>query len=159
MTFEDIVIARSYVDAYMIYWGTYKGVVIDMAEQIVTIHQGRDRYSNRAERREGKDYNWNKLVMKKRFGTLANARFMLSEKDGKLQIERKSFIRYAKRKGKSLVCVNHFFANGAHHLFFVHCRAFSIASFQSRIDQYEKNAKSIIHFLQLRLFGEFPPTL
>ena len=100
MTFEDIVIARSYVDAYMIYWGTYKGVVIDMADQIVTIHQGRDRYSNRADSRDGKDYNRNKLVMKRRYGTLANARFMLSEKGGKLEIERKHYIRYAKKKGK-----------------------------------------------------------
>ena len=84
----------------MIYWGIYKGVVIDMADQIVTIHQGTERYSNRAKKKEGEDYNWNKLVMKRRFGTLANARFMLSEKGGKLEIERKHYIRYAKKKGK-----------------------------------------------------------
>ena len=93
-------IARAYVDAYMIYWGTYKGVVIDMADQIVTIHQGSDRYTGRSKNREGEDFNWNKLIMKRRFGTLKNVRYKLDEKDGKLEIGRKVYVRLAKRKPK-----------------------------------------------------------
>ena len=84
----------------MIYWGIYKGVVIDMADQIVTIHQATERYSNRAKKKEGEDYNWNKLVMKKRFGTLNYVRYMLDKKDGKLEITRKRLVRLAKKKTK-----------------------------------------------------------
>ena len=88
--FEDIVIARSRVDTYMMYLALAKrGLLVDTLDVMKTIHQGSSTYTSRADKEDVDDFNWNIRVMRGRFVKLSNAYYALKSEKGRYVLGRK----------------------------------------------------------------------
>ena len=88
--FEDIVIARSRVDTYMMYLALVKrGLLVDTLDVMKTIHQGRSTYTSRADKEDVDNFNWNIRVMGRRFVKLSSANYAIWNEKGRYVLGRK----------------------------------------------------------------------
>ena len=88
--FEPMVIARSRIDTYMMYYALRnKGMLIDSGVAAISFHQGLETYTSRAKGVTGEDYNWNKERSKKYFVDLNSATDVVKRrKSGGLELGR-----------------------------------------------------------------------
>lgn len=98
--FEPMVIARSRIDTYMMYYALRnKGMLIDSGDAANSFHQGLETYTSRAKGVTGEDYNWNKERSKKYFVDLNSATGVVRRrKSGGLELGRAQRVVLRKKK-------------------------------------------------------------
>ena len=100
--FDPMVIARSRIDTYMMYYALKNnGLLIDIGEASSSLHQGQGTYTNRAKGVAGDDYNWNKDRSKKYFVDLSSATSVVKRKrNGLFELEKPRRVVLRKKKSK-----------------------------------------------------------
>ena len=98
--FEPMVIARSRIDTYMMYYALQnKGMLFDTGDAAISFHQGLDTYTSRAKKVTGEDYNWNKERSKKYFVDLNSATGVVKRRNnGGLELGRAQRVVLRKKK-------------------------------------------------------------